>query len=510
MRKNYAFVAETRALGQTSTEEPGLVLFGSDGRFMMNIGTIPNSPLYEVVDITYLSEAGDWEFKSLDFRSNPPTLSPNGGHNGACRECHGKGGVNSNGPMKPFWGDYLEWPGFFANTGGSEKVSPQQATVLTRIQNGTQNPERFHSIIIKDRYFFKPGRYIDLPERTYGINLTVANNEIGSAAAESIYKRVKRSSLYSGLKEEYLALAYCAGIGKVSQEARSNITDLVKSLGGSPNGSSNWQDIINLWGLDPLHEFPLHKMTNESTTLNDTRWNAGSGLLHDQLSLLVLLDLAEQNSEVNAILRNNPPSWKMRGCDDPFNNQKDYLAHKVYANFTLKGNARQLARFYYFDTNYTRLHRTMDYVENELCDLLTSDIGIDRLEPTEPTEPSLPSEPTKPITDVCQQGQAPVGNVELIAGNAVCLQDVSNGNQIQMDINVPDDKVGSTLEIILSHGTGNADLLYKDDGRPTRTVYDAISNKPGTEERVLVENVQRQLRPIRSRLHHRLDNAFQN
>lgn len=42
MRKNYAFVAETRALGQTSTEEPGLVLFGSDGRFMMNIGTIPN------------------------------------------------------------------------------------------------------------------------------------------------------------------------------------------------------------------------------------------------------------------------------------------------------------------------------------------------------------------------------------------------------------------------------------------------------------------------------------
>lgn len=173
--------------------------------------------------------------------------------------------------------------------------------------------------------------------------------------------------------------------------------------------------------------------------------------MHDQLSLLVLLDVAEQNSEVDAILRNNPPSWKMRGCDDPFNNQKDYLAHKVYANFTLKGNARQLARFYYFDTNYTRFHRTMDHVENELCDLLTSDIGADI---PEPTEPSPPFEPTEPIVDVCQQGQVPVGNVELIAGNAVCLQDVSNGGQIQMDINVPDDQVGSTLEIILSHGTG--------------------------------------------------------
>lgn len=494
MRKNYAFVEQTRALGQASTEQPGLLLFGSDGRFMMNIDTTPTSPRYEVVDLAYLNEAGDWELKSLDFRTSPPVLSPDGGNNNECRACHGLGGVNNNGPMKPFWGDYLEWPGFFSNTGGSEQVSPQQASVLTAIENGTQNPDRFHSIITKENRFVRPGRYIELPERNYGISLTVANNEIGSAAAESIYKRVKRSPLYNGLKEEYLALAFCKGIGKVSSEAKSNITDLVESLGGSPDGFSNWQDIIRLWELDPLHEFALHKLTEEyaTTTLDDTRWNAGSGHLHDQLSLLVLLDLAEQNPQVDSILKNNPTSWEMSGCGIPFNNQKEYLQHKVYANFTLKGNARQLARFYYYDKSYTRLHRTMDNVEDQLCELLSNNIGLGPSQPTDPVDPVDPGNPTDPVIDVCQQGQTPVGNVDLIAGDAVCLQDVSNGDQIQMAINVPDDKVGSTLELTLSHGSGNADLLFRADGRPSRTVYDQISSNSGNEEKIVVENVQRQ------------------
>jgi hypothetical protein len=391
MRKNYAFVAETRGLGQTSTGNPGLLLFGSDGRFMMNMDTNPNSHRYEVVDMAYLNEEGDWEFKAMDFSTSPPALSPNGGDNGECRECHGQGGVSSNGPMRPFWGTYLEWPGFFSEIiGRQEKVTPQQASVLAKIENGTQNPDRFHSIITKERYFFKTGRYIDLPDRDYGISLTVANNEIGSAAAESIFKRAKRSPLYSELREEYLALAYCARQGVLSSEDRIEYTNLIKNLGGTTDGidhrsDNGWIDIVRLWGLDPLHEFPLHKLTKDyaTTTLADTRWNVGNGNLSEQLNLLVLLDLAKQNSQVDSILRNNQTSWPMDGCGKPFNNMKEYLQHKVYANYTLKGNARQLARSSYYDQNYPRFGQTMENVKTELCDLLINDIGTDSSQPTE-------------------------------------------------------------------------------------------------------------------------------
>jgi subtilisin family serine protease len=118
---------------------------------------------------------------------------------------------------------------------------------------------------------------------------------------------------------------------------------------------------------------------------------------------------------------------------------------------------------------------------------------------TEDTTP-VPTE----IIDACQQGQTPVGNVELTSGNAVCLEDVSNGNQRQMHFYVPDDKVGSTLEIILSHGSGNGNLLHRHGNRPTRTIYDHISDNSGNEERVLVENVQRSWNYI----HVRADTTF--
>ena len=522
MRKNYAFVAETRGLNETSADQPGLMLFGSDGQFMMNIGTIPSSTLYEVVDIAYLNEAGDWEFKSLDFRTSPPVLSPNGGNNAECRECHGKGGVDSNGPMRPFWGNYLDWPGIFSDDGqGGEKITQAQVAALTRIKNGTQNQERFHSIIPTFRFFDTVDQPIFLPDRQYGNSLTVANNEMGSAAVESIFKRAKRSPLYNQLREEYLTLAYCGRVGEVSPEDKTNLSNLIESLGGTTSVLSaslfnGWIDIVRLWGLDPLHEFPLHKLTKEhaTTTVNDTRWNASSGDLDEQLTLLVLLDLAAQNPQVDVILRNNQSSYEMTNCGTLFSNQKEYLQHKVYANFTLKGNARQLARSSYYDINYTRFTQSMVNVKTELCDLLTSEIGTDTLQPITPvvlpTQPvddpaaNIPNDPVNQIVDACQQGQTPVGNIHLTADNAVCLQDVSNGDQKQMALFVPDDKVGSTLEIILSHGSGNGNLLHKHDSRPTSAVFDHRSSNSGNEEKILVQNVQRNWNYI----HVRSDPAF--
>ncbi len=92
------------------------------------------------------------------------------------------------------------------------------------------------------------------------------------------------------------------------------------------------------------------------------------------------------------------------------------------------------------------------------------------------------------IIDACQEGHFPEDSLK--AGEAVCLPDFSNGNQYQSEIYVPNDKAGSTMEIILSHGSGNGDLLHRFDSRPSRTVFDHISSNPGNEERILVENVQ--------------------
>ncbi len=100
--------------------------------------------------------------------------------------------------------------------------------------------------------------------------------------------------------------------------------------------------------------------------------------------------------------------------------------------------------------------------------------------------------PTDQIVDACLQGQTVVGNVQLFAETAVCLQDVGNGGQRQMHFFVEADKVGRTLEIILSHGSGNGTLLHKHGGRPNGAIFDYISNNAGNEEKIVVQNVQAQ------------------
>lgn len=118
------------------------------------------------------------------------------------------------------------------------------------------------------------------------------------------------------------------------------------------------------------------------------------------------------------------------------------------------------------------------------------------------TTPTPDPDPNPSIVDACEQGHFVEDS--LIAGEAVCIPDFSNGGQFQSEIYVPNDKVGSTMEIILSHGAGNGNLLHRHDNRPTRTVFDHISDNPGNEERILVENVQERWNYI----HVRADTEF--
>jgi hypothetical protein len=102
-----------------------------------------------------------------------------------------------------------------------------------------------------------------------------------------------------------------------------------------------------------------------------------------------------------------------------------------------------------------------------------------------------PVTPISSLEDTCQQGKAPFGNETLTAGESVCLEDASNGGQRQMEIYVSDDQVGSTLEIVMGHGSGDANLLHRFDNRPTREQYDQISESSGNEEKLIINHLSR-------------------
>ncbi|MBL8299252.1 MAG: PKD domain-containing protein [Rhodanobacteraceae bacterium] len=383
LRKHYSFVRETGGLNETSVSNPGLLTWGSDARFMMNLGSKRGAPLYDVVDLAQLKDNGDWEFRALDFRGATPQLSPIGGTGGECRQCHAKGGnVNVAGSLRPILGNYLHWDGFISNSGGAggEHVMPDEKPILDAIKAHTQNNDRFHSIIISDSYYSQVGTSNHMPDHAYGPGLTIFNTEMSTSVAESVHKRLSRNANYRGLREEILALSYCDNAGALTAQQKNRILDLTESLGGARAdyaAYNSWATAYQALGIEPKHEFPLHFKTKNagSVTDNDINWNTGVSNIREVVDFLILMELAKENVPLNNLLASYQTSYDMTGgCS--FNSLKDHLDHKEYALFTLKGNARQKARESYYDIDYVRIHASLDNVKNQLCGMLTSDIGL--------------------------------------------------------------------------------------------------------------------------------------
>lgn len=375
LNTHYTIVETTGALHQTSLTHPGLLSWG-DGRFMMNIGSNPSDPRYEIVDIAYLKNNGDWQFDAISFATNPPSRRGNG----ECIQCHGT-------PQRPIWGNYLDWPGMFSDNGfGQEILTGAQANRLTQLKSQAPSTSRFHKIEISDYLFDQTAAAMHLPEHAYGPGLTISNTEMGSAVGESIQKRSQRSGRYAGLREEYLALSYCDSYaGVLSSANKDQIKNLIVSLGGSntgANGAPNWTDIYRLWGINPNHEFPLHLKDGVPVAAEDLNWNTGVSRLREVVDQLIVWQLAQESTSLRNILQGNPASYPMTSCGNPFPTLYQHMQHKIYALHTLRGDARWAARtgngnsnLGYYDIDYLRIHQSWDYVRSSLCNLLTQNVG---------------------------------------------------------------------------------------------------------------------------------------
>ena len=84
-----------------SQENPRIVSWGADARFILTWTTNPEDPFYENVEfLQSVSQEGRWIAGAIDFAADPPQLS----HPEACTGCHGE--LN-----KPLWGEFPVWEG---------------------------------------------------------------------------------------------------------------------------------------------------------------------------------------------------------------------------------------------------------------------------------------------------------------------------------------------------------------------------------------------------------------
>lgn len=349
-RNNFSLVEHTRATGQSNLIYPRIVLFGADGHFLLNIGTKPGDPKYDLLDVAQLhEESGRWEFSVFDFSGEAPRLRRD---DSSCVECHGS--ENS----RPVWGSNMNWPGVF---GDNIAAGPQGEALDTRhleqmqaIIAGEGKSPRFDFLDWRDEPLRRGGKR-RIARHAFGAELILSNIAMGSATARGAFLRLRstKPSLYRQLKHR-LIYSYFARKGHVPW---SNARARALGLPADTRAEQAMDLLLARLGLDTTEAFSLatlHHLEPPRRT-----WSMGRGDLHDLLALQILDDLRREDPAVAKILAGRRVEEGILGCPDTAKNIADVVQFKMLHLFQLRGHHRFLVheQFYPLDLEdvYTRV-----------------------------------------------------------------------------------------------------------------------------------------------------------
>ncbi|MBW1294437.1 hypothetical protein [Aquimarina litoralis] len=339
-KNNFSLVEHTKGEGQSNLRFPRIVLFGSDGTFLMNISTKPDDPKYDLLDCAELNEdSGFWEFSQFDFTAEKPQLHRNPS---SCIRCHGDN-------PRPVWGSNMDWPGVFGDNEAAgpngEALSYRHVVRMKEIIEGNTYSDRFDFLKWSDQPLTSGG-IRRIADHAFGAELLVSNMAMGTATARGVYTRIKKKtpSLYKEMREVLLLLGYEHMVPNIlSDIEKQEINKIIKSFGGQ---KGNLDEAFRILGVDPKEAFSLGTLAKEEEPKTD--WSLGAGDLYEQVFLQVLYDLIIEDEKAYQILVAVPNSPGVFGCEGLGNNIKEVVDFKMLHMHQLLGSARyEVNKVYY-------------------------------------------------------------------------------------------------------------------------------------------------------------------
>ena len=332
-RNNFSLVEHTRATGQSNVQFPRIVLFGPDGRFLLNIGTKADDPKYNLLDVGELhDDTGQWEFSVFDFNGPKPTLSRN---DASCVECHGD--KNS----RPVWGTNLLWTGVFGDNIApgpqGEAMDTKHAVRMNEIIDGQGNSPRFDFLLWNEERPRRGGKR-KLANHILGVDLFLSNIAMGSATARGAFTRLSRfyPEKYQDHREDLVFAYYLKkGNAYISEQEQAHI-ELVKQTLGIEQ--YDLDSLLLAMGLDTKEAFSVSTLHALESPI--TKWSMGRGDLHDMLMLQVLDDLRWNNPTVDTIVSDRVIENAIFGCPDTASSIAEVIDYKMLHLFYLQGQAK--------------------------------------------------------------------------------------------------------------------------------------------------------------------------
>ncbi|WP_299434450.1 hypothetical protein [uncultured Aquimarina sp.] len=368
-RNNFSLVEHTKGEGQSNLRFPRIVLFGSDGTFLMNISTKPDDPKYNLLDCAELNESsGAWEFSQFDFTKEKPKLHKNPA---SCIRCHGD-------KPRPVWGTNMDWPGVFGDNEAAgpngEALSYRHVIRMKEIIEGKTYSDRFDFLKWSDQKLTSGG-IRRIADNAFGAELLISNMAIGTATARGIFIRMKKEhpEKYKVMREAILLLGYEYMVqGVLSDTEKEDIGVLIKNNGGK---QGNLNEIFKVLGINPEEAFSLGTLAKEETPKTD--WSMGAGDLYEQVFLQVLYDLANEDHQLKNILLSVANTPGIFGCDDLGKNINEVIAFKMLHMHQLLGSARhEVNKVYYSQDAENIKEKVFIPLYDRLTPYLKKKIGI--------------------------------------------------------------------------------------------------------------------------------------
>ncbi|GAA4278078.1 hypothetical protein [Aquimarina mytili] len=339
-QNNFSLVEHTKGEGQSNLRFPRIVLFGPDGRFLMNISTKPDDPKHDLLDCAELNEeTGVWEFSQFDFTEEEPKLhrSPE-----SCIRCHGD-------KPRPVWGTNMDWPGVFGDNEAAgpngEALSYKHVLRMREIIDGKTYSDRFDFLKWSDQKL-SSGGIRRIADHAFGAELLISNMAMGTATARGVFKRMKNENpkKYKQTREALLLLGYEYMInGILSDNEKTSLEKVIEDHGGS---GKTVDDLFLVLGIDTKEAFSLSTLAKEEPP--KTNWSLGAGDLYEQVLLQILHDLAIDDHALNELLISVPNTPGIFGCKDLGKNIKEVIDFKMLHMHQLLGRSRyEVNKVYY-------------------------------------------------------------------------------------------------------------------------------------------------------------------
>jgi hypothetical protein len=340
-RNNFSLVETTRATGQSNLAYPRIVLFGPDGRFLLNVGSKADDPKYKLLDVAELHEdTGNWEFSVFDFSKEKPTVMR---HDASCYECHGDKNA------RPIWGTVLEWTGVFGDNIApgpqGEALDGKHLERINQIKSGQGDSPRFDFLVWTDEKLHRGGKR-KIANHAFGPELLLSNIAMGSATSRGTYLRLTKNfpKQYKTLREELL-LSYYLKKGNAYVD-KKQIKALEKIKKRYKLKDYDLDSLLAFLGVDTKEAFSVATIASKESPKVD--WGMGKGDLYDMLMLQVLDELQKDNPEIANILKGRQMEEGILDCPGTAPSIADVVDFKMFHLFHLKGDARyQVNKVFY-------------------------------------------------------------------------------------------------------------------------------------------------------------------